>query len=127
MRIRSLGIALVVALFCDASAHGQLATERFIPIGQSPGISGKLSTQGTIVSVEPEQRRFAIESPSGRVSVRLEDSTRIWIDRHDQGQGALAGSFDDLCEGCTAEVKYADPETREVAEWVKLRLPTPSP
>ena len=128
MRIRSLGIALVVALFCDASlAHGQKATEGFIPIGQSPGISGRLSTQGTIVSVEPEQRRVAIEGPTGRVSVRLEDSTRIWIDRHDQGQAALAGSFDDLCEGCTAEVKYADPETREVAEWVKVRPTAPSP
>ena len=128
MRLASLGIALVVALLCDASlAHGQRATERFIPIGQSPGISGRLSTQGTIVGVDPGQRRIAIETPTGRVSVRVEDSTRIWIDRHDRGEGVLSGSFDDLCEGCSAEVKYADPETREVAEWVKVRPPAPSP
>ena len=128
MRLASLGIALVVALLCDASlAHGQRATERFIPIGQSPGISGRLSTQGTIVGVDPGQRRIAIETPTGRVSVRVEDSTRIWIDRHDRGQDALVGSFDDLREGCSVGVKYADPETREVAEWVKVRLPAPNP
>jgi hypothetical protein len=124
MSMLRLGLALVVALACNASlAHGQQATERFIPLGQSPGVSGKQSTIGKIVGVAPEERRIDVAGPDGRVSVRIEDSTRIWIDRHRLGQSALAGSFGDLREGLEAEVKYADPDTRRVAEWVKVAQP----
>ena len=129
MRMLRLGVALAVVLgLCNASlAHGQQATERFIPIGASPGVSGKLSTIGTIVAVAPDRRRIDVAGPEGRVSVRIEDSTRIWIDRHPLGQAATAGSPEDLREGRRAEVKYADPDTRERAEWVKVEASGPVP
>jgi hypothetical protein len=121
MRMLRLGVALGVALLGSASlAHGQRATERFIPIGQSPGVSETLSTIGTIVAVDAEQRRISLAGPAGPVTVRIEDSTRIWIDRHALGLGPTTGSFGDCREHRRAEVKYADPDTREVAEWVKL-------
>jgi hypothetical protein len=121
-----LGVALAVILFCGASlAHGQRAAERYIPIGQSPGVSGKQSTIGTIAGVAPERREVELAGPDGRVRVRIEGSTRIWIDRHRLGQSTVAGTFEDLREGRRAEVKYADPDTRQVAEWVKLELEGP--
>jgi hypothetical protein len=121
MRRLRLGVGLGVALLGSASlAHGQRATERFIPIGHSPGVSGTLSTIGIIVAVDPEQRRIRVAGPAGPVTVRIEDSTRIWIDRHALGLGPTTGSFEDCREDRRAEVKYADPDTREVAEWVKL-------
>jgi hypothetical protein len=123
-----LGVALAVILFCGASlAHGQRATERYIPLGQSPGVSGKQSTIGTIAAVVPERRELELSGPDGSVRVRVEDATRIWIDRHRLGQSTVSGSFEDLREGRRAEVKYADPDTRQVAEWVKLEAEIPRP
>ena len=126
MRKLRIGIALVAVLVCNgSSAHGQRATERFIPFGRSPGVSGKLTTIGTIVAVARSQRRIRIAGPAGPVDVTLRDSTQIWIDRHERGLATATGSLEDCREGATAEVKYADPDTRRVAEWVKLRDPVP--
>ena len=123
MRKLRIGIALVAVLVCNgSSAHGQRATERFIPLGQSPGVSGKLTTIGTLVAVDPEKRRIRIAGPAGPADVTLQESTRIWIDRHELGLPTLTGSLQDLREGLMAEVKYADPDTRQVAEWVKLQM-----
>ena len=123
MRKLPIGVALLVVLLGNGSlAHGQRATERFIPLGQSPGVSGKLTTIGTLVAVDPEKRRIRIAGPAGPADVTLQESTRIWIDRHELGLPTLTGSLQDLREGLTAEVKYADPDTRQVAEWVKLQM-----
>jgi len=124
MRRRRLAsvLALAVALLVSADgAHAQRATERYIPLGQSPGASGTLTSIGTIVAVDREAHRISLEGPTGRVTAALQDSTSIWIDRHERGLGAATGSFADCYEGRMAEVKYADPDTRQVAEWVKLR------
>lgn len=128
MRKLRAAVALVAALLAGASAaDAQRATERFIPLGQSPGVSGKLTVIGTIVAVDAEQRRFYLAGPTDRGSVTLLDSTSIWIDRHELGLGAATGSFEDCQEGRAAEVKYADPDTRQVAEWIKLRARAAEP
>ncbi len=122
MRKLGVGFALLAALLTSASAaHAQRATERFIPLGESPGVSGKLTAIGTIVAVDPEMRQIELEGTGGRASVTLRDSTSIWIDRHQLGLASTTGSFDDCHAGRVAEVKYADPDTRQVAEWIKLR------
>ena len=122
MRRLPIGIALIAVLVGHGSlAHGQRATERFIPIGRSPGVSGKLTAIGTIVAVDPQTRRMRIAGPAGPLEVTLPDSTPIWIDRHELGLATATGSFEDLREGRTVEVKYADPSTRQLAEWVKLQ------
>jgi hypothetical protein len=120
MRRVAAAFALLGALLAGAG-HAQKATERFIPLGRSPGVSGTLTSIGTIVTVDRESRRIHLEGPAGRVSVALRDSTSIWIDRHELRLPAATGSFADCYEGRMAEVKYADPDTRRVAEWIKLR------
>jgi hypothetical protein len=55
------------------------------------------------------------------------DTTSIWIDRSELGLGAAAGSFEDCQQGRSAEVKYADPDKRQVAEWIKLRARAAEP
>jgi hypothetical protein len=114
-------VALVAALVAGAgAAHAQRATERFIPLGRSPGISGSLTAIGRIVAVDAERRRIQLLGPAGIVGITLQDTTSIWIDRHELGLGAATGSFEDCQQGLTAEVKYADPDTRQLAEWIKL-------
>ena len=73
-------VALVAVLAGASAADAQRATERFIPLGQSPGVSGRLSEIATIVAVDVEQRRIDLAGSAGRVSVTLRDATSIWID-----------------------------------------------
>lgn len=121
MRRAPIGIALLLALLGSNSlAHGQEATERFIPIGQSPGVSGRLSTIGTITAVDAASHQVDVVAPDGSVNVRITDSTRIWLDRHARGLPPATGSFGDLREGLRVEVRYTDAETRERAAWVKI-------
>lgn len=54
---RYLKLAIViVALGGAIEASGQQATEMFIPIGQSPGLSSKESVIGTLESVDQGSR-----------------------------------------------------------------------
>ncbi len=123
MRAALKGIGLAVALFAAISyAHGQKEAERFIPIGQSPGVSQKHSSIGEIAAVDPAARTVTIAEPSGRRTVRITDKTRIWLDRTRLKQTNVTGSFADLQKGRRAEVKYEDPTSRQTAEWVKVEV-----
>jgi hypothetical protein len=117
---------ILIAMLCTIShAHGQKATEQFIPIGQSPGVSQKYTWIGEIAEVNAPARTVTIADPAGRRTVRITDTTRIWLDRTKLKQTNLSGSFTDLQKGRRAEVKYEDPARRDVAEWVKVEMDRP--
>jgi len=117
-----VAIALSVAMF---QVHAQKETERYIPLGQSPGVSQKLSRIGEIAEVDESKRTVTIADPAGRWTVGITDQTRIWLDRTKLKQPNLTGSFTDLRKGRRVEVKYQDPERREVADWVKVEVARP--
>jgi hypothetical protein len=126
MRILLSVTGMLVAMLCAISyAHGQKATEQFIPIGQSPGVSEKYTSIGEIADVNAAARTVTIADPAGRRTVRITDKTRIWLDRTKLKQSNLSGSFADLQKGRRAEVKYEDPGRRDVAEWVKVEIDRP--
>jgi len=126
MRTLLSGTGVVIAAFCAMSyAHGQRATERYIPLGQSPGVSQKLTRIGEIAEVDESKRTVTIADPAGRWTVGITDQTRIWLDRTKLKQPNLTGSFTDLHKGRRVEVKYQDPERREVADWVKVEVARP--
>lgn len=118
---RALALLLPIVLCSAPFAHGQRTTERFIPIGQSPGASRTLTMIGTIARAYPAERRIDVATPDAPASVRVPESTPIWIDRHALGLPTRNGSIYDCREGRVVEVKFVDPETRQVAEWVKLQ------
>jgi len=120
----AVGIALL-ALCAGTPAHGQMATERYIPIGKSPGVSQKVTSVGTIDSLSVRQRTITITEPTVRRTVAITARTRIWVDRSRLKLPNLAGRFDDLQRGRRVEVKYLDPDTRLLAEWVKVEATTP--
>ena len=122
MRTIFLGIGLITALLCGISyAHGNKATEQYIPIGQSPGISNKSTSIGVIEAVNPQRRTV---SAAGH-AVQITKQTRIWLDRSLLKQSNQAGSFGDLQKGRKVEIKYADLTKRQVAEWVKIQVNAP--
>jgi hypothetical protein len=119
-------LALLVgltALTATVPAAAQRMTERFIPLGKSPGVSGVTAYMGTISAVDASRRTVTITGPQGAYTIQLSDSTWIWLDRSGQRQPTLAGKLADLQVGWMAEVKYLDPAKKEGAEWIKVAAP----
>ena len=108
--------AVLLALSCPPGAFGQKATEQFIPIGQSPGLSEQYTYRGSLEAVDAASRTVTVE---GR-SVQVTDATRIWLDRSASRQSNLAAGFDALQPGREVEIHYVDIEQRERAAWIKI-------
>jgi len=117
-----VAIALVSAVF---QVHAQKETERYIPLGQSPGVSQKYTSIGEIADVDQQKQMVTIVEPAGRRTVKITEKTRVWLDRTKLKQANLAGSFADLQKGRRVEVKYEDPERQQVADWVKVEIAQP--
>ena len=125
MRKGFLQFGAIVALVCGISfAYAQKATERFIPIGQSPGLSGKYTYVGKIQAVDSARRTIKVAQPGSR-TVRITNETRIWLDRSKLKQPNETGAFADLRQGRTVEIKYKYPTRKHAAEWVKVEITTP--
>ena len=120
----AVGLAIVV-LCAGPAAHGQKSTEQYIPIGMSPGVSQKYTSLGVIDTVSARLRTATIAEPSARRTVRITDKTNIWLDRSKLKLPNLRGRFEDLQKGRRVEVKYLDPESRQVADWVKVEMTAP--
>lgn len=103
-------------------AHGQKSAEIYIPLGQSPGLSAKVTIIGKIEAVNTRDRTIAIVGPSGRAGAKITEGTKIWLDRSKLRLTNQTGSFADLKQGLSVEVKYKDDERRGegAAEWIKV-------
>jgi len=117
-----VAIALMSAVF---QVHAQKETERYIPLGQSPGVSQKQTSIGEIAEVDTARRTVTVAEQAGRRTVKITEKTRIWLDRTKLKQANLSGSFSDLQKGRRVEVKYEDPGRRQVADWVKVEIAQP--
>ena len=116
-----IGIAAVVAsLGWAPDAHGQQTTGRYIPVGQSPGVSGVYSDIGQIESVDASNRTVTVSAPEGARTITVTEETSIWLDRSELRLTNETGSMADLRPGRRVEVKYADEDTKETAAWIKV-------
>jgi hypothetical protein len=117
-------IGLILGAVSIPAIYGQKSTEIFIPIGKSPGLSGKYSAIGEIVSFDNATRILRIRGEEKEHSARVTEETKIWLDKSEIRQTNEVGSPADCQEGRWCEVKYVyDGEIRtEEAEWIKIRL-----
>lgn len=121
---RFLAIAIVIGALGSASqAVAQEATEMYVPIGQSPGISSKTSVVGTVQTLNAAARTLTIAGPSGPQTFTITDKTRIWLDRSALKQTNRSGSLADLQQGRRVEVKPQPPGARPGADWIKVQAP----
>lgn len=115
---------IVVALTfgLGSALAAQEATERYIPLGQSPGVSGVTSSYGPIAAVDEQAGTITVQHEGETRTIGVTPDTRIWLDRSRLRQVNTVGSFSDVTVGRTVEVKYEDPETAEVADWIKVLI-----
>lgn len=112
-----LGALLATCLLCVNVVSGQQATEVYIPIGNSPGISADKSIIGVIRSVDYATHSIDIEIGDGLRTVRVTDDTRYYLDRSRQRQSSSTGAFQDCEKGRTIEVNVSD---NDEVEWIKI-------
>lgn len=116
---------LLLSVAALRPAHAQKATEQFIPLGQSPGVSEKLTSIGQIAATDPRERTLTVVEPAGPRTVKITEKTRIFLDRSKLKQTNLTGTFADLQKGRRVEVKYEDPVLKQAADWVKVEITQP--
>jgi hypothetical protein len=123
-RLRVVMFALAVALLGSVSAvHGQRATERYIPIGKSPGLSGKYTTIGTVDGVDIPRRIIEMSDTTASYTVHCTEDTKFWLDRTKIRLTNLTGTLADCEVGRLLEVKYVDNDRNgRMAEWVKIQI-----
>ena len=123
MGVVAIGVLLLSG---TPTAYGQKATEMFIPIGQSPGLSNKISIIGTIETIDARAQTIVVAGSSGSWSATITDRTKIWLDKSKLRLSNQKGTFTDLRKGRLAEVKYEQAGvSRGPADWVKVQITEP--
>jgi hypothetical protein len=124
-----VGVAVMGVLLWGATpySHGQQATEMYIPLGQSPGLSSKVTIIGNIETINAQNRTIAIAGSSGTWSAEITDRSKIWLDRSKIRLPNQTGNFADLGKGLLVEVKYEgnEPKGQGPADWIKVQLTEP--
>jgi len=113
---------LMILLGGIQHTYGQKATEIFIPVGESPGLSGKYTIIGTVDSVKSQERSFVVSDSTGSYSMKITDTTQVWLDRSKLQLRNKKGSIEDIEPGLLVEVKYIGNKSDGLLEWVKVQL-----
>jgi hypothetical protein len=126
MRICVTKIVFLLALLSlGVPVLGHQQTERYIPLGQSPGLSSKVTLIGEIAAIDARSLILTVSTPQGSRSVKVTDRTQIWIDRSLYKMTNLVGRFADLKTGNKVEVLFAEDANRQVARWIKMQPKEP--
>jgi hypothetical protein len=122
-----VGLSAVLGSSPSAPAAQEM-TEQYVPIGQSPGLSGKHTVIGKLQSVNAQEQTCAIAAATGALNVKVTERTKIWLDRSKLQQPNVEGTFADLRPGTTVEVK-PEHDSRGAgsgpAEWIKVEVSAP--
>lgn len=121
-RYTVLVLVAMAAFGMPGAAVAQEATEQFIPIGESPGVSREESYLGECVAYDAEDRVLQMHDNRGTRRILITEKTRIWLDRSPIEETNVVGDPGDLLPGRRMEVRYADPDDKEVADWVKVEI-----
>lgn len=103
-------------------AFAEKTTELYIPIGKSPGLSGKYTVVGKIEKADYKNRTFTMSNSSGIYSVTVTKRTVIFLDRSKVKLKNLYGTFADCKRDMMAEVRFEEDSQAKPAEWVKLQI-----
>ena len=118
MTLRFKTALSVFAVILSFVAAAQQETEVYIPIGESPGVSGEQSIIGSISQIAYDERRMTISTGTDMRTVTMSPKTRYYIDRSNvEGQNEL-GSYEYCEAGMRVEV-YVDDDGEAI--WVKVQ------
>ena len=103
-------------------SYAEKATELYIPIGKSPGLSGKYSVIGRIEQINNQNKTITMSDASGKYAVKVLNRTLIFLDYRKMKKTNRYGAFADFKPGMTVEVRFEKDERGLPAEWVKIQM-----
>ncbi len=121
---KATGVALLAVLFLalQNECYAQKATEIYIPVGKSPGLSGKYTLLGKITEIDTATQTVTVTDSSGSYPVSLVPEAVIYLDRHTLKLPNVTGTFADCRPGLMVEVKFRENKRMKPVEWVKVEL-----
>jgi hypothetical protein len=123
--LKHLRAVTVTAIFywIPYNTYAQKETELFIPIGQSPGVSGKLSVMGKCGTMTRRDSviSFTLE-PGGMQTCTITYRSAIYLDRSKLQLTNTKGTLEDIKPGSMIEVKYTDNKSAGLVEWIKVQI-----
>jgi hypothetical protein len=103
------------------SVNAEKSTELFIPIGQSPGLSGKYTVMGKVEQVNSQNQTLKMSGASGSYTVKMTPRTFIYLDRSKAQLSNVYGTLADCNAGDLVEVKFEDNSRSKPIEWIKVQ------
>ena len=123
LRIALLGaLAALSAAFAGSGAQAQNLTEQFIPIGQSPGASGRTAEVGTVSMIDVSRNLIACELNGVEEVFIVTPQTEVYLDRSASQTHNLTMDVRSLRIGDRVEIKRDDPRA-EVAGYAGTNIP----
>lgn len=113
----SIGVVLAALISMPPLARGQQATEVYIPIGKSPGISVSRSYIGEIRQVDYAARSIEMLGKDGAKSINVNDKTTYYLDRSHYRKKSTTGEMSDCKVGRRIEANVSDDGT---VVWIKI-------
>lgn len=117
MNKKMVATVAVFVWLAGALAGGQETTEVYIPIGESPGVSGVSSIIGTVSEVDYESQSLVVTANGTSRSIEMDDDTHYYLDRSDTKEPSSEGDVRDCQVGRMVEVKLAGDG---MADWIKI-------
>ncbi len=118
------GVVVAITLLWGLlPVYGQKAAEIFIPVGQSPGLSGKYTSIGKITVIDVREQTIAVADSAGSDTVKITERTQIWLDKSKLKLTNQKGAFADFRKELLVEVKYEDNQRQDKrAAWIKVQI-----
>ena len=115
-------ILTIILCWVSYDIHAQKETEVFIPVGMSPGVSGKYSVMGRVETVNARDSSVTIRQESGMKTIKITSGTKIYLDRSKLKLTNRKCYFSDCKPGMMVEAKYKDNKPGGLIEWLKVQL-----
>lgn len=116
MKLFVLGLTIAAALAC-ANVTAQQATEVYIPIGDSPGVSKDRSWIGEIRNVDYDVMRLEVDTSRGMRQISVDARTRFYLDRTRYRKQNATGTMRDCRIGRRIEAYVGEGGK---AYWIKI-------
>ena len=116
-------ISLIIVLLGTITyVYAEKATELYVPIGQSPGLSGKYLATGRIEQVNSLNQTITMLDASRTYTIKVTERTMYFLDRSKMQQSNLYGTWADCKKGMLVEVRFENDERGQLAEWIKFQI-----
>lgn len=125
INIRQLKKIIIISIFTGISVDlsAQTMTEIYIPLGKSPGVSGKYSLIGRVESFNMLDSSMTIMLNTGsRKNMIVTSVCYIYLDKSKLRLSNKKGYCADIKKGLLVEAKYFDNKPDRPVEWLKIQI-----